>query len=611
MRSLVAVIGGSVIAVILLAQQGGAQAPVGAPGSGRLSFTAVTPPDVSRANATIAGMIRSGDLSSVSVLDDPQIDGRRIQSLQQVYRGVVVEGGGVTMQIAGAETLSIFGTVFTDIALDTEPGVEPVDAARIVEREARAPLPFDATPTLRIVPSPIGTFSLMYRALANDAIVYYVDATTGQIAKTVDEKNYDVGVGTGPLGDRKKMATTLIGGTYRTKDTLRPAGISTFDTAGSAAVLDRMQNSNVATDNDLAADSDNTWTTAAIVDAHTNTGAMYDYLFRRHNWNALDNRSRPLSAIVHRALVNNAYFISPPYGPSRNGAMVYGQTTSGAPVSALDVAGHELMHGVTYFSMTARTGGNLNGLQVIPGPSSFTYRGDGFPCNTSYLVTSQNVRLPFLCSGGQYLLASYQGGTLNEGLSDIFGTSLEFFSQPAGSGPLKADYQMGEDVPGLPQRSLSNPSSIRISHDNGTLASPDHYAHLLRYALLVVGGTPANPQVDFSPVGFFDNNFIYFFNSGPDTGGVHYNSTVFSHAFYLAVEGGRNATSGISVTGVGGQNREQIEKVFFRAVTLLMPSISSMQTAAAAVIQAAVDLYGTNSAATQAVIQAMTAVGLR
>ena len=91
----------------------------------------------------------------------------------------------------------------------------------------------------------------------------------------------------------------------------------------------------------------------------------------------------------------------------------------------------------------------------------------------------------------------------------------------------------------------------------------------------------------------------------------HLNSTVLSHAFYLAIEGGRNATSGGFVTGVGAANRAQIEKVFFRAETRLMPNNASFQTAAAVVIQAAVDLSGPGGAATQAVIQAMTAVGLR
>ena len=38
-----------------------------------------------------------------------------------------------------------------------------------------------------------------------------------------------------------------------------------------------------------------------------------------------------------------------------------------------------------------------------------------------------------------------------------------------------------------------------------------------------------------------------------DVGGAHWNSTVLSHAFYLAIEGGRNATTGRSVTGAGRQ----------------------------------------------------------
>jgi len=135
---------------------------------------------------------------------------------------------------------------------------------------------------------------------------------------------------------------------------------------------------------------------------------------------------------------------------------------------------------------------------------------------------------------------------------------------------------------------------------------------MMNYALLVTGGTATNPTtVAFSPIGFSDGTFVFFLNNGPDGGGVHLNSTLFSHAFYLAIEGGRNATSGVSVSGVGPANRAQIEKVFFRAITQLMPNNPNLQTAASVVIQAAVDLYGAASPATQAVTQAMTAVGLR
>jgi thermolysin len=211
------------------------------------------------------------------------------------------------------------------------------------------------------------------------------------------------------------------------------------------------------------------------------------------------------------------------------------------------------------------------------------------------------------------VLGASHGGAINEAVSDIFGTSVEFFYQSVGSGPLKADYLIGEDITGFgPIRSLSNPASIAIRHDFGTIGYPDHVSKMLNYALLATGGTATNPtSVALTPIGFSNGNFVFFLDSGSDGGGVHNNSTLFSHAFYLAIEGGRNATSGLSVTGVGAANRAQIEKVFFRAETQLMPNNASLQTAAAVVIQAAVDLYGASAAPTQAVTQAMVAVGLR
>jgi bacillolysin len=237
------------------------------------------------------------------------------------------------------------------------------------------------------------------------------------------------------------------------------------------------------------------------------------------------------------------------------------------------------------------------------------FNGTTFSCSTTTLGGR-----PFFCSNGRYVLGASHGGAINEAVSDIFGTSVEFFNQPAGSGPLKADYLMGEDITGFgPIRSLIDPASISIRHDFGTIGYPDHVSKMLNYALLVASGTVTSPTtVAFSPVGFSNGTFVFFLNSGSsDGGGVHQNSTLFSHAFYLAIEGGRNATSGLSVTGVGAANRAQIEKVFFRAETQLMPNNASFATAAAVVVQAAVDLYGAGSPATQAVTQAMIAVGLR
>jgi Thermolysin metallopeptidase, alpha-helical domain len=87
--------------------------------------------------------------------------------------------------------------------------------------------------------------------------------------------------------------------------------------------------------------------------------------------------------------------------------------------------------------------------------------------------------------------------------------------------------------------------------------------------------------------------------------------TILSHAFYLAIEGGANRTSGISVQGVGPANREQIEKAFFRALTALLPSSATFALTRAATIQAARDLYGTGGAVERAITQAFDAVGVQ
>ena len=167
----------------------------------------------------------------------------------------------------------------------------------------------------------------------------------------------------------------------------------------------------------------------------------------------------------------------------------------------------------------------------------------------------------------------YQGetGALNESFSDMMATGAEFFFQPTGDGPLHADYLAGEDVvtPGG-VRSLQNP----VSHGD-----PDHYS--IRYT------------------------------GDGDNGGVHINSGIPNHVFYLAIEGGTHRLSKVVVEGVGGANRDQIEKVFYRAFTLMLPPSADFHTARLATIQAARDLQGAGSAAERAVTQAWTAVGVQ
>jgi thermolysin len=164
------------------------------------------------------------------------------------------------------------------------------------------------------------------------------------------------------------------------------------------------------------------------------------------------------------------------------------------------------------------------------------------------------------------LIYQDESGALNESFSDMMGTGSEFYHQPS-----KADYVIGEDV--------ITPGGLRSMQSPSAYGDPDHYS--IR------------------------------FTGGEDNGGVHTNSGIPNHVFYLAIEGGRNRVSGISVTGVGAANRDQIEKVAYRAFTQMLPASADFATARAAMIQAARDLFGASSAAATAVTQAWDAVGVQ
>jgi thermolysin len=207
--------------------------------------------------------------------------------------------------------------------------------------------------------------------------------------------------------------------------------------------------------------------------------------------------------------------------------------------------------------------------------------GEGLPQNLrlggqqwNYLAGSLDVVAHELTHGvtdySSGLIYRNESGALNEAFSDIMATSVVFFYQQAGSGAGGADYIIGNDV--------VTPSGIRSMRDPRSAGDPDHYS--IRF-------------------------------TGPeDNGGVHINSGIANHAFYLAIEGGTNRTSGLSVQGIGAANREQMEKVFYRAFTQLLPANALFTTARAATLQAAQDLYSGNNAIAAALTQAWTAVGV-
>jgi thermolysin len=174
-----------------------------------------------------------------------------------------------------------------------------------------------------------------------------------------------------------------------------------------------------------------------------------------------------------------------------------------------------------------------------------------------------------------------ESGALNESFSDMMGVSAKFFYQAQRSGLPPPTYTLGADIIGPGD---SGPAGIRSMADPALFGQPDHYSRK---------EPGCTNRCDLG-----------------DHGGVHTNSGISNQAFYLAIEGGVNRTSGMSVQGVGAGNREQIEKVFYRAFTFMLTANSTFSLARAATIQAAREQYGVGSTVDRAVTQAWTAVGV-
>ena len=492
----------------------------------------------------IRSLQRSGDLRLRERRADTLVSGRSHERLDQFHRGVRVYGADVSQQEAGGQVVSIFGRLYDDIDVDPTPRIERDAARAIVERGAGTLLGPRRQPELVVLPLDDGRFVLAWRlraAAGSDVREYFIDANTGAVALEFSVKKTQSAVGraTGVLGDSKKISVTPNAGRFLADDSLRPPAITTYDLRGDYnRALDIINGFVTPTINDIASDTDNVWTDGATGDAHIYSGWTYDYYFKRFGRRGLDNADLAIRSIVHPVrrqdfdavfdIVPDFFLNAAYYG---QGLMVYGvglppglllsgNQTVDFFSGALDVVAHELTHGVTEYS------------------ANFVYRNES--------------------------------GALDEGFSDIMGTSIERFFQPEGSGLMHADYLIGEDI--------VRPGGIRSMSDPGAFGDPDHYSQR--------------------------------FTGSDDNGGVHINSGIVNQAFFLAVEGGANRTSGIVVQGVGGGSREQMERVFYRAFTQMLPASATFSMARAATIQSARDLFGAGSAAERAVTGAWTAVGV-
>ena len=372
-------------------------------------------------------------------------------------------------------------------------------------------------------------FNVYASAPVSRAFVY-VDANNGAVVLTDAIIKHAAATGTFATaysGSRSINDGTTTGGYFLREGTTRGQGIETYN-------CKKGNSYTAATD---FVDADNNWTSAEYNnanfdnvsgDAHVGAQATYDYWKNVHGRNSYDNAGAKIKSYVHfddtpgdGVGYENAYW---------NGSvMTYGDgATRFRPLTALDVCGHEIGHAV--------------------------------------------------CEKTANLTYSNESGAMNEGLSDIWGASIEAYSVAnlgfTSSGvKAKSTWLIGEEID-------KQQAALRSMSDPKSLGQPAYYKGQ------------------------------YWYTGTADNGGVHTNSGVLNHWYYILAVGksGTNEGGGTySVTGVG---IDAAAKITYRMESVYMIASSTYSQARAYSIQAATDLYGAGSAQVTAVTNGWFAVGV-
>ena len=202
-------------------------------------------------------------------------------------------------------------------------------------------------------------------------------------------------------------------------------------------------------------------------------------------------------------------------------------------------------------------------------------KGDGLemsPLVALNIIAHEYTHLITEHNGNGGLVYKGESGALNESFSDMFGASVNFNVNGE-----KASWLIGDGV------ILCEPYYLRSMSDPKTVENPDTYKGEF--------WTPTD-SLEY------------------DNGGVHRNSGVPNHWFYLLSDGGTGTNDNgddYTVEGVGLEKAEQI--AYHTLVTYLQPE-ATMADARKGALRAAQDLYKKDSKEYIAVAKAWYAVGV-
>ncbi len=344
--------------------------------------------------------------------------GLRHVTYQQTYRGIKVDGYTYTAHANKDGIYSLSGAFAKTGDIDVTPQLRPEEGLAAAVRLLHVERPmWESADAPEGYTRPAGELVVYYDAATDRAeLAYkydlysaeplyrawvYISATTGQLLAEdlrIHHVNTPV-TGATMYNGNKTINVDLTSGVYRLRQTLSGGGVETYSmnngtTYGRATDI---------TDNGTPFDAD-----PAAIQAHYGAEQTYDYYKTTHNRNSYNDAGGKLLSYVHysRSYVN-AY-----WDGSR---MTYGDGDgkSYGPLVALDIAGHELTHGVTEYS------------------AALVYRNES--------------------------------GAINESFSDIFGEMVEYYA--TGSN----DWQMGTDI------GINRSGALRSMDNPNLFGDPDTY----------------------------------------------------------------------------------------------------------------------------------------
>lgn len=401
------------------------------------------------------GLSADFGLSEINVTPDKL--GYTHYRMRQTHKGIPIEGSMYMIHVKDNKIESFSGDIFNNASISTSPSLSERGAigsalsyvdANVYMWDVEGMDVDRPVGQLVIVPFK-GDYEKAEFRLAWKIDVYvadpmsrtwtYVDAHTGEVIW--QEERIHTADTPGTAATKYSGSQTIIAdsysGQYRLKEVGRGGGVQTRNKQGSG------QGSPI----DIT-DSDNNWTNTSgtvyldyATDAHFAAEKCYDYYMNIHNRNSYNGNGAILNIYMNVGSGFNAYWD----GSSMN--YLNGSSSNGnKPLTALDVGGHEMTHGVVQSA-----------------------------------------------AGLQY---SYQSGALNESFADIFGTALEFYAN------INPDWTMGEDF-NYVIRNMQNPNQYQqpdtyqgqywytSSGDNGGVHTNSGVQNFWFY-LLVTGGSGTN-----------------------------------------------------------------------------------------------------------------------